>query len=738
MEKIIFLFFITITILFSQEKIIRGKIIDLVNNEPLQFANVIITEKQIGTSTNENGEFVITAELDLNDIVKISYVGYEEKQILISEFVDNKQKIIPLERKVLLSQTVLIKSSLGKQGETPISFSKISKNEIEDTYLIQDIPDYLNMLPSTMFFSEGGSGIGYNYLTIRGFEQRRISVAINGIVQNDPEDHNVYYVDFPDLLESTELIQVQRGAGTGVIGYPAIGGSINIITSSFSSLPKFEFNSILGSDNTRKYGISVSSGLVDKKYSFYLKLSQIISTGYRQANWVDFKSYHLSAVRYDENFTTQINIYGGPIKDGLTYYGLPKFAIKNKELRRANYSYWSADENGYTWTQDRRVGEKEEFFQPHFEILNEFKIGDKVILNSALFLVNGEGFFDYEGSWADTSYLRLTKENGITSTDNPNNVIIRAMVENEQWGWIPRMSLTTNFGELIFGAELRFHNSVHWGGIAYGENLPIGLNEDYKYYYYEGGKDIINFFAHGNFSLSNKINLLTELQFAYHKYKLSDEKYIGTDFEIKDLFINQRIGVNYKVTNDLTAFISFARVTREPRLKNYYDAAESSGGEVPQFESNMIGKFDFTKPLVKPETMYDIELGTNYNFSPLVLSANLFYMLFNDEIVKKGQLDRFGQPTTGNVDKTIHTGIELTANYLLSENFEIMLSGTYSKNFISKGFYYIDDIDKINLSNNTISGSPDLIISGNIKFKEKGFMVNLFTKYVGKFYSDNY
>ncbi len=75
-------------------------------------------------------------------------------------------------------------------------------------------------------------------LSIRGFDQRRISVSVNGIPQNDPEDHNVYWLDFPDLLASTELIQVQRGAGSGVVGYPAIGGSINIITSPFSDKAK--------------------------------------------------------------------------------------------------------------------------------------------------------------------------------------------------------------------------------------------------------------------------------------------------------------------------------------------------------------------------------------------------------------------------------------------------------------------------------------------------------------------
>ena len=77
-------------------------------------------------------------------------------------------------------------------------------------YDTQDVPQLLSELPSTTFYSENGNGIGYNYLNIRGFDQRRISVMVNGIPQNDPEDHNVYWIDFPDLLASTENIQVQH------------------------------------------------------------------------------------------------------------------------------------------------------------------------------------------------------------------------------------------------------------------------------------------------------------------------------------------------------------------------------------------------------------------------------------------------------------------------------------------------------------------------------------------------
>ncbi|MCK7528757.1 MAG: hypothetical protein MZV64_69980 [Ignavibacteriales bacterium] len=97
-------------------------------------------------------------------------------------------------------------------------------------------------------------------------------------------------------------------------------------------------------------------------------LDKYLSSGYKQQTWVNFKSYFLSAVRYDKNFTTQLNFYGGPIADGLGYTGVAKFAVKDKNLRRENYSYWEADENGYTYTLQRRPEEIENFSQPHFEL----------------------------------------------------------------------------------------------------------------------------------------------------------------------------------------------------------------------------------------------------------------------------------------------------------------------------------------------------------------------------------
>ncbi len=741
MKHLLVLVLLFTSIMTAQTQSLKGRVTDQDNN-PLYLANVVLLNSNSGVTTNEDGEFNLMAEFDGGDKVIISYVGYKSNTLDIASLSLNEQNLIVLEKIPFTSQTVLVQGSIGEEGVTPMAFAKVTQKEIEESYVHQDVPEYLSYLPSTTFYSESGNGIGYNYLSIRGFDQRRIAISVNGIPQNDPEDNNVYWHNMNDILSSIGIIQVQRGAGGGVIGYPAVGGSINIITSNFSDKPRFEIGADVGSYNTRKYSTSFGSGLIDDKYSVYVNLSKTMSDGYRDLSWVDFNSFYVSAVRYDENFTTQINIYGGPISDGLVYNGLPKEVIKDRELRKANYSYWEWDKENnqfQPWSTKRRATEIENFSQPHYELLNEVKFSDNVTFNSALFLVLGDGFFDYDGSWSIyyDDYFRL-KENGYDSTKTPSNALIRATVENTQWGWIPRMSIKHNSGNLIVGGEFRIHRSNHYGNINFAENIPDGVPADYEYYYYNGAKDIINLFANEQYQITDKLNVLGELQLAYHKYRIYNEKYVGNDFSVDGLFLNPRVGLNYKFTQDINSYFSFARVTREPRLKNYYDAAESSGGEVPQFEVDANGNYDFTKPLVNPETMNSFELGTSYNARKFNLSANLYYMMFTDEIVKSGQLDRFGQAITGNMDETTHAGIELSGTYKLNKYFDISVNGTYSQNRISEGFYYQKDGTQVNLKDNSISGFPDVTANGIIRFNYNGFFTQLWLKYVGEFYTDNF
>ena len=114
-------------------------------------------------------------------------------------------------------------------------------------------------------------------------------------------------------------------------------------------------------------------------------------------------------------------------------------------------------------------------------------------------------------------------------------------------------------------------------------------------------------------------------------------------------------------------------------------------------------------------------------------------MLFKDEIVKDGQVDRFGQPTTGNVDKSVHTGVELSAILKLWQNrFEIFGNATLSKNTIEEGKFFLDSENYVDLSGNRITGFPDFLANFGIVLQQSGFYLRFTGKYVGDFYSDNY
>nr|MCU0364739.1 carboxypeptidase-like regulatory domain-containing protein [Ignavibacteriaceae bacterium] len=186
MKILIVLFFIINISAFAQQITIQGKVLDAENNLPLVNTNIFVSNRTgIGTYSDQNGEFELTSVFK-TDTLNISFVGYETGIVSISELFNipavqtsggNVVYTFHLNKKAIPSQTILIEATIGKVGLTPLAFDQLTAAEIEKTYSLYDIPKYLSDLPSTTFYSEGGSGIGYNYLSIRGFDQRRITVS---------------------------------------------------------------------------------------------------------------------------------------------------------------------------------------------------------------------------------------------------------------------------------------------------------------------------------------------------------------------------------------------------------------------------------------------------------------------------------------------------------------------------------------------------------------------------------
>ncbi len=672
-------------------------------------------------------------------------------------------------------KTPSITVSTGREAISTqiIDYPIITHSDINKSYYNQDLPLILNQLPSVISYSESGGGIGYSNLSIRGFDQRRIAVMINGVPQNDPEDQNFYWINLSDLATSLESIEVQRGAGMSIYGPAAIAGSINLSTLNYFNTRGINLSTGIGFQEygadsykqiSSRFGLEYSSGLIDNKYAFYSKISRINSFGYRDNSWAYLTNYFFSAARIDDKLISQINIYGGMQDDALSYNGLPYQYIKDSNNRLKNYSYFSYSKDGNTvdYTTIRRNQEIENFSQPIIELLNDWQINDNTNFKSSLFFKVGEGFFDIDGTgWTDKYSFRLTPQNGFIDAKDPQNPIIRSFVGNKTFGWIPKIEMKDNLGDLLLGAEIRIHNSIHWGKIEYAEDLPANYNPDYQFYTYQGHRQIFSIFASQKIDINNQFKIGLDLQLVYHNYNIDDEKsglnyttYQSTSgivgnggdlFNINYIFANPRLSATYSLDNYHKLYLSAAYTSREPRMKNFYAASDAFSGATPQFKQVILGTdtlIDFTNPLVKPEKMLDLELGWDYKSEKLTANINLYAMEYFDELVKNGQLDLFGVPIDGNAPRTSHYGIEIMASHNIMRNkygkLDIGANTTISSNKIIELDYITKKGDKISLKGNNISGFPDLLANIKLEYTFKDFNINIFYRYVGQMPTDNF
>lgn len=110
MKNIIYLLtLLSSSILFSQNKI-EGIIVDSLKN-PIQYTNIGILNKSIGTVSNEEGKFILNiSNANLNDTLRVSCFGYKPKDFLVKNIELEKLIRIELEEEVTILEEINILS----------------------------------------------------------------------------------------------------------------------------------------------------------------------------------------------------------------------------------------------------------------------------------------------------------------------------------------------------------------------------------------------------------------------------------------------------------------------------------------------------------------------------------------------------------------------------------------------------------------------------------------------------
>ena len=83
---------------------------------------------------------------------------------------------------------------------TPISQKNYYKFRYIKNFYGQEMTYVLETTPSVTTQSDGGQPHGYTYFKLRGIDQTRINVTLNGVPLNESEDLGAYYSNYPNFF----------------------------------------------------------------------------------------------------------------------------------------------------------------------------------------------------------------------------------------------------------------------------------------------------------------------------------------------------------------------------------------------------------------------------------------------------------------------------------------------------------------------------------------------------------
>lgn len=688
---------------------ITGSVKDASTGEPLFGANVIVVGTRIGAVVDEAGRFVIPNASAGIHTLKFSHLGFTTFNTEVQAPVSGLD--IQLQPLTILTEEFIVSATRARET-TPTTFQTITKEELNKNNLGQDLPFLLNYTPSVITHSDAGAGIGYTGMRIRGTDQTRINVTVNGIPINDAESHGVFWVNMPDFASSVDNMQIQRGVGTSTNGAATFGASINIQTDTRKDEAYAETENSFGSFNSRKHTVRVGSGLLNDRWAVDARLSRITSDGYMDRAFSDLQSYFVSGGYYGDNHVFKVNIFSGKEQTYQSWNGVPE------SLLSSNRTY-----NSYTYEN-----ETDNYKQDHYQFIYTGSLGDNWKVNGALHYTAGQGYYEQFREDDDFENYNLAPvEIGGQSIES-SDIIRRRWLDNDFYGGVFSFNYISDDGawDIIFGGGANRYDGYHFGEIIWSK---IAGNTGIRHKYYENTaiKDDSNLYLKATHEVAERLYLFGDIQ-----YRMINYRFDGTNSDLRNIsgnqdynFFNPKLGLSYETGTGKTLYASYAVANREPVRDDFTDNPIT---ELPQ-----------------PERLNNIEAGirargTNFNYG-----ANLYYMDYKDQLILTGQINNVGAYVRDNVASSYRAGLELQGAYQFTPSWTVGGNIAFSRNKIDEFTEFVDDYSAdgapqqtVTYTDTDIALSPAVVGAAHIDYKPlENLEISLLAKYVDKQYLDN-
>ena len=579
-----------------------------------------------------------------------------------------------------------------------VTVSGLFRNSVNVGYLIphktlitenhgQEPSHLFANLPNIFSMNDNGTDFGYGYFRIRGLDQTRINVTLDGMPWNEAEDYGTYFANSPDIMSSLHSIKVERGTSSTNNGTASSGGSINLESINLLEDTTSYAYVGAGSWNTYKTSIIYNSGLFSKHHAIHVKATQQQTDGFKDYGFNNSQAFTIKyGYFFNDNHQIDFLSLNGRHRNGQGWLGNTKSELA--ENKHANGNVKEDDD---------------EWFQSINKIQYKAKFSDKVFFTASTYLQYQKGWYNMD---LDNYMVRM-----VDPTWVPTNIRYSYGLKHYLYGANAASKFYLNDLTITVGTNLYGYKRQHY--------MDNRLNKHFKnvdpseFYDNTGYKTDWNTFLALNYTL-NKFNFGANVQYRYVDFRY-DEKVPNNNYDWKMVnkwnFINWGANAEYNFDKTSKVYVRYSQANREPTRTDMFGGNEFFPGDVTTTQA---------------ERSYDIETGYEIHTNKIKANLNLYYMKFSHERVLNGEYGLNGLPLHDTADKSYRMGIEGSMDWNFWKGFHYATNLSLSKN----------KIDTPTFNDKTHILTPSFTFNNDIYYEMDNWKAGINNQYYTKMYID--
>ena len=525
------------------------------------------------------------------------------------------------------------------QSSSTIS-SEVTQKDIVKLNYGQEPSHIFSKMPSIISLNDNGTDYGYGYYRIRGLDQTRINVTLDGCPWNEAEDYGSYFANSPDLMSSMKSIRVERGVGSSHNGIAGVGGgivleSVNIFDQNNESYVYLSGGSYWSHKGTVVYNMQPKNG-----WGLHIKGTHQYTKGFKDYGFNSSQALTIkTGYKFNDRHSVDFLSMNGFHRNGQGWIGN---TFEELEINpRANGNI-ETETDGWFMSMNR--------------LQYKMWATENLILSSSVYFQFQDGSYRFD---LDNYMKRMCGD------DTQYNMLY-------DYGLRHRM-----LGANVIGKWYLSNISLTAGVNGYGfsrdhflDNKSYNISDD-EYYFNRGIKTDITVFTMVKYNPIKCLMLSGNVQyryasFGYRDYVNADNSFNRKDNDTEWNFCNFGFNAEYTPINPIKIYAKFNHVNREPTRSDMFGGNENFTGEIAT---------------LNPEIVNDFECGIEYSIkNKLYTNVNFYHMWFKNELILNGDYGLNGLPCHDNALKSYRSGIEIDIRWRVISSLNLDINGSYSSN----------------------------------------------------------